>query len=302
MTPTPQTNPRRKRSPLWALALTVVALLALAGLALLAFRLTLGSGLGVRGTLKAFVNTAIAVIQSDSVRAQSQGEYTNIIFLHHSTGRNLIEQGNMRQLFTQAGYNFWDQDYNDVGMRNPDGQNTGFLYWLNSDNTDPWGLEELFSQPVYNLPLNTLSGLLQHEVIVLKSCFPNSHITSEEHFEGIRSHYMAIRRTINQHPDKLFILLTSPPLNPAETNAEAAARARRMNDWLLSDDFRGGTANLAVFDFFGLLAVNDPASAENNMLRPEYRQGSDSHPNQPANAAIGPLLVQFVIEAVEDFR
>lgn len=51
----------------------------------------------------------------------SDGRYTNIIFLHHSTGRNLILEGNVRSLLTERGYQFWDHDYNHIGLTMPDG-------------------------------------------------------------------------------------------------------------------------------------------------------------------------------------
>jgi hypothetical protein len=44
-------------------------------------------------------------------------------------------------------------------------------------------------------------------------------------------------RSVDCYPDKLFIVVTPPPLNPAETNLETAARARIMADWLTSEEF-----------------------------------------------------------------
>jgi hypothetical protein len=282
--------------------LAIGGLVALLIVGLVAYRLIAGRSLNLKSTLKSLADTGMAVVKSGSVKGYSKGDYTNIVFLHHSTGRNLIAQGQVREGFTQAGYTFWDQDYNDLGLRGPDGQSAGFGYWAPNDNTDPDGLATIFSQPSYSLPVNILSGLLQHEVIIVKSCFPNSQITSEERFQTLQSYYRTMRQTMQQHPDKLFVILTSPPLNPAETNAEAAARARRISEWLQSEDFVSGIANIAVFDFYNLLAEDDPAAADFNMLRQGYRDGADSHPNQAANAAIGPQLVTFVVRAIEQLR
>ena len=105
---------------------------------------------------------------------------------------------------------------------------TRYSYSVPNDLTDPPALAHIFSQREYPLPLNTLSGLLQHEVIILKSCFdPTSHIESDAELEEYKAAYTIIHQRMRQHPEKLFILLTQPPLNPAETDPEQAHHARR---------------------------------------------------------------------------
>ena len=62
------------------------------------------------------------------------------------------------------------------------------------DQTDPLALSRIFSQREFLLPLNTLSGLLQHEVIILKSCFdPTSRIESEAKLEAYKAAYRTIQ-------------------------------------------------------------------------------------------------------------
>jgi hypothetical protein len=237
------------------------------------------------------------------VLAFSRGDFTNIIFLHQSTGRNLIVEGHVREQLTGLGYHFWDQGYNHEMLRDPAGASTGYSYNIPGNKTDPHGMARIFAQHVYPLPVNTFSGLLQYEVILFKSCFdPTSHIESDEELEADKADYLMVRDAIDQHPDKLFILLTQPPLNPAETNPEEAARARSLAYWLASQAYLGERTNLFVYDFFDALAVADPNAADNNMLRAEYRNGDDSHPNQKANEEIGPSLVEFVIHTIESYR
>jgi hypothetical protein len=243
-----------------------------------------------------------AVIDSRSVSGYSRGDFTSVIFLHHSTGHNLIEQGGVRERFTEAGYDFWDHDYTWPGLRRPDGSLSGYSYNIPDDNTDPDGLAGIFAQRVRGLPLNAFSGLLQHEVIVFKSCFPVSHIDSSEQLDEYKSYYLDMRDVMNGHLDKIFIVMTPPPLNPAETDAKAAARARAFANWLKSEEYLSGHPNVFTFDFFGHLAEDDPASPDINMLRREYREGSDSHPNQMANETIGPLFVDFIVDAVWSYR
>jgi len=158
----------------------------------------------------------------------------------------------------------------------------------------------LFTQPIRDPPDNAFSRLLQHEVLIVKSCFPNNAIESDDELEQNKLWYLEIRAVVDQHPDRVFILMTSPPLHPKKTTSEDAARARALADWLSSDEFLAGHPNLFVFDFFDLLA--DP---ESNALRGEYQRDldkTDSHPNQLANETIGPLFVDFVDETVQTYR
>jgi len=237
--------------------------------------------MGLRSSLSSITN----LIQASQNRlAGAQDEPIDIFFLHHSVGMNLIQQGGVRQLFSEAGYRFWDQGYNsDEGLRNPQGERLDYVYYVPHDNTDPDGLEIIFTQPTFDLPVNTFSGLLQHDVIIFKSCFPNSQINSEAELEELKGHYLQMRSVFERHPEKLFIAVTQPPLNPAVTNSEAAARARALTVWLRSEDFLQGSKNLVTFDLFDRLAERDPGSSEFNMLREDYRQGTDSHPTAIAN-------------------
>ncbi len=261
-----------------------------------------GYGLNLRGFGRATLDLISAVTKSNTIKQSSTGDYRNVVWLHHSVGNNLIEQGGVRELFTAAGYQFWDQGYNWQQLRDPNGRTTGYAYTVPDDNTDPDGLARIFSQPAYDLPLNTLSGLLQHEVILFKSCFPASAIGTDEDLEKSKAYYRQMLGTIDQQPDKVFILLTQPPLIPRETNPDQAARARALANWIMSDEFKQGRANLFTFDLFGLLAEDKATAPDYNMLRAAYRTDVDSHPTEVANRAIAPQLVQFVMQTIEQFK
>ena len=212
---------------------TVIVVLGLAFGLLLGGRLLTGRGSGFG--LWRVKHLALAILDSRSVTAGNQGEYTNVIFLHHSTGYNLITQGGVRERFTEEGFDFWDHDYNWPGLRRPDGSEAGYSYRIPDDNTDPDGLYRIFTQRAYRLPLNALSGLLQHEVIVFKSCFPASDITSDAELQQRKDWYLGMRDVMDAHPDRVFVVMSQPPLNPAATTPEVAARARAFADWLTSD-------------------------------------------------------------------
>ncbi len=235
---------------------------------------------------------------------ESDGSYTNLIFLHHSTGRALIAEGNVRPLLTERGYHFWDHGYNQQGLVLPDGTSTQASYQIpgtrGRGNTDVDGLAELFNQPVTDPPSNAFSLLLQHEVIAVKSCFPNSAVKSDKMQAQFQTWYLQMREVMDQHPDHLFIIVTSPPLHPLATNTDEARRARTVTNWLKSDDYLTGHQNVFIFDLFDLLA--DPAT---NTLRTEYQLTPDernSHPNRLANEKIGPLFVEFIDKVVQTYK
>lgn len=282
----------------WKILGLLVALVGVLGLAIWALPSLRGR---VAYRVESTANLARAMWHGRSI--SQDGDFTNVIFLHHSTGGNLIREGGVRERFSEAGYDFWDHGYNGEGLTRPDGTSAGYHYHIPNDNTDPDGFALLFSQPLYDRPRNAFSGLMQHEVIIFKSCFPVSQITSDAQLAQYKRYYLQIRGVMDQHPDHIFVVVTPPPLTPAVTDAEAAARARAFADWLGSEEFVAGHPNVFTFDLFDHLAEPDPDAPDYSMLRAEYRRGGeDSHPNQLANETIGPVFVDSVIEVVRSYR
>lgn len=239
---------------------------------------------------------ALVAVSLSLTSAAAQDSPVQIIFMHHSTGATLIAQGGVREAFSALGYEFWDHGYNGDGLVDPAGNWLGVNWDVPDDNTDPDGWYAVFNQPVTDPPSNVFSHMLQADVIIFKSCFPTSHIDSEDMLDQYHRYYLGIRDVIDQHADRLFIAFTPPPLVPNETSPDAAIRAGRWADYLTSDDYLAGHPNVAVFDFYHLLAD------ENGFLRAEYRGDEwDSHPNETANQTVGPVFVAFVDQAVRAF-
>ncbi|MDP2949880.1 MAG: hypothetical protein Q8P22_10130 [Chloroflexota bacterium] len=224
-------------------------------------------------------------------------DFTRIIFLHHSTGANLIEQGDVRQRLTDLGYEFYDHGYNDDGLVLADGTPAGRDFDVPDDNTDPDGLADIFAQPLRDPPDNTFSHLMQYDVIAFKSCYPVSNIESDDQLAEYESYYLSIRDRMDQYPNQIFIVVTPPPEIPADTNPQAAARARAFSNWLASDEHLGGHPNVSTFNLFDLLA--DPST---NMLRADYQADEyDAHPNELANRTIGPLFADFIDQSARTY-
>ncbi|UCH27158.1 MAG: hypothetical protein JSV66_05825 [Trueperaceae bacterium] len=229
-------------------------------------------------------------------RAQDQnGE--RILFLHHSVGEALIDEGGVRETLSAAGYDFYDHGYNDDGLRLADGTDSGTHFDVPGDNTDPDGIAELFSQPYLEGGGNAFSQLMEYDVILFKSCFPTSNIADAGHLEQLQEHYLEVRDRIDLHPEKLFIIVTQPPQVPNNSDIGEARLARELADWLGSVDFLGARTNVRTFDLFDELAGSD------DFLLPPYRIDEwDAHPNTLANRSVGPVFARFIDEAIDEYR
>jgi hypothetical protein len=259
--------------------------------------IALGAVAAPTPTPTATVVPTVAPTPSPTATLTPGAEFSRIIFLHHSVGANLIEQGDVRPRLTDLGYEFYDHGYNDDGLVLADGTWTGLNFGVPDDNTEPDGFADIFAQPLHDPPDNTLSHLMQYDVIAFKSCFTASLIESDQQLADYRSYYLSIRDRMDQYPNKVFIVVTPPPQIPFDTDPEAAARARAFADWLVSNEYLSGHPNVFTFDLFDLLA--DPST---NMLRADYQVDEhNAHPNELANQTIGPLFADFIDQAVRTY-
>ena len=117
------------------------------------------------------------------------------------------------------------------------------------------------------------------------------------------------------HTEKLFVVVTAPPLLASDTSPEAAANARAFNTWLVTEwlaDYPH--SNVAVFDFFhvltgdgnhhrvvdGLIEYGTDQGSDTSA----YASDGDSHPTAAggakATAEFVPLLNLFYQRWRED--
>ncbi|MFZ2152791.1 MAG: hypothetical protein WAV41_01905 [Microgenomates group bacterium] len=226
---------------------------------------------------------------------------TNILFIHHSTGGYLLQQGKVRELLLQKNKHLqlWDHGYNldknlvkfpflsyltfKTGLSNPLGLMTGRDFNVNISNDSPEGYVKTFSQKPTD---STLSQILKFDIIIFKNCYPTTKITSDEQLTKYQNYYQTIFKYLKKYPNKLFIVFTSPPLRSELTKPEYAIRARKLSDWVVAHQSR----NIKTFDFFDLL------SDSSNTLKRQYCRflPFDSHPNKLANQTIAPILVNVL--------
>lgn len=216
---------------------------------------------------------------------------TRLVFIHHSVGENLLNAGLFAQLnannyYVTDTYYGWGPD--DGGS--PIGDHTDIGQWYNwflgpSHNTF---LTDLYDNTFINEPLtNTMPRPAGPNTVVLfKSCYPNSGgisgnpndpprlsspgdpnpiwgassgdtgATTVSNIKGLYRDLLSYFAT----QDKLFILLTPPPVTShpnQEFVAGSASRARAINTWLVNHWLDGYPYNnVAVFDFFNVLTSN----------------------------------------------
>ena len=189
-----------------------------------------------------------------------------LIFIHHSTGENWLTDGygNLGRTLGENNYFVSDTNYgwgpDSIGDRTdipnwPD--------WFASDNT-PTYMNALFIEneqhASYTRTLSDPGG--ENGIIMFKSCFPNSALegnpndppgtNAELSVSGAKFVYNTILRYFATRPDKLFVVITAPPLS----DSTYANNARAFNQWLVNDWLRENNYtlnNVAVFDFYNIL-------------------------------------------------
>ena len=226
---------------------------------------------------------------------------SRLFFLHNSTGRYIMSDGHARTYLDvlnadkASSYNLWDHDYNSIGLTTPAGLKTGYDFNVPDDNTDPIGLHKLWTTD--NAARDSI--LSRFDVIAFKSCYePTNMISTDAQLQQYKDWYLEIRDVLDQHPDKIFLIMSAPPLLPVLTSTEQSDRARAFATWLGSPEFQAGHPNLRFFDLFDRLANPNDGSATRNMLRLDYtRTGFDNHPNELACTIIAPQLMDAMVAA-----
>ena len=238
-----------------------------------------------------------------------------ILFLHHSTGRNVYNEGDVPE---------WISDYNDANGTNYQIQErsypTGSYSWSNYPY-DYWNLWINGACDSGDPDIECLDSMAaDYDVIIFKHCFPGSDIvagtgtgfvdSSTKTLENYKLQYRALRDLMDTFTDTIFIVWTLPPRHRLATNADNAARAAQFVNWVknnfLTEDGQAHP-NIFIFDFWGIVAEQnpDPANGEVNRLKYDYERShssSDSHPNTLANETAGPIFAERIVNAIQAFQ
>jgi hypothetical protein len=250
--------------------------------------------------LASFLLTAVLILSLAVLPAVAAPD-DNVIFLHHSTGAGVWSGGNVPGWFSN--YNNTHATSYVVAERSY--PNTPYPW----DNY-PYDYWNLWVNGACNSAdpdiecMNTLAA--NHDIIIFKHCFPGADVVADNGSPNVGSsvqtlanyqlQYRALRTLMDSYPNTKFIVWTLAPLHRLATNAATAARAKQFVDWVNTTWLaEGGQThpNIFVFNFWGLVAGGD------NFLRYEYEgshTNTDSHPNALANATVGPIFSQFIVD------
>lgn len=201
-----------------------------------------------------------------------------LIFIHHSTGENWLRDENGGLGIALSENNYFVSDTNYGWGPNGIGDRTDIVNWLEwfRSQESPRYLSALYSESEQHSPYTRLlsdpGG--ENEIILFKSCFPNSNLSGRPDdpaaagdglsVSNAKYIYNELLKYFATRPDKLFILITAPPVQ----DRSYSKNARAFNTWLVNDWLRENNypyPNVAVFDFYNVL------TGDNNHHR--YNQG-----------------------------
>ncbi|MBN2084905.1 MAG: hypothetical protein JW748_06730 [Anaerolineales bacterium] len=287
---------------------------------------------------------------SDWIDPSPPAQTVKLIFIHHSCGENWLADwhGALGQALADNNYFVSDTNYGwgpeDSSIGGAIGDFTDIGHWWNwfRGPSSKSIMQAVYSESERNSDYTRLEedpgG--ENEIVMFKSCFPNSALEgspgdppadgasplqgldcgSGEHTVGnAKRIYDDLLDYFAAHTEKLFIVITAPPL--LDSPPDQAANARALNIWLVEEWLASYPHhNVAVFDFYNVLTSNggdpntndlDAAGGNHHRIRNEqveytvdqggdssaYAENGDSHPtpagNQKAAGEFVPLLNYF---------
>lgn len=201
-----------------------------------------------------------------------------LVFIHHSTGGNWLADGNGGLGLALGANNYFVSDTNYGWGPDSIGDATDipdWLTWFRGPSTATY-MTALYAESgqhsTYTRTLADPGG--ENTVVVFKSCFPNSALEGSPSDPPSASGWLTVGHAkyvynellvyFGAHPEKLFVVITAPPLS----DATYAANARAFNQWLVNDWLAENAytlKNVAVFDFYNVLTSNGGDANTNDL-------------------------------------
>jgi hypothetical protein len=279
------------------------------------------------------IGSSITTYGATSLNPNPPDHPVRLIFIHHSTGENWLsdENGGLGIALRDNNYYASDTNYgwgpDNIGDRTDIGN---WWEWFRGSNSSTY-LNALYNEGEQHSSYSRLSSAPsgENEIIMFKPCFPNSALQGDPNDlvpsinnnplrgEGSGSEYHTVANAkgiyidlleyFRTRQDKLFIVITAPPLS----DPEYTANARYFNNWLVNDWLKNYPYNnVFVFDFYNVLTTNGGNANTNDLGQEtgnhhrwwnninqhktdgdndsnpnilEYPSGGDDHPSQAGN-------------------
>lgn len=279
----------------------------------------------------AVVLAVLLVMPAVDGRAQ---EMTNLLFIHHSCGGQLLADpgpmvggtrdsderciyvshpngGGLRSKLAQAGFKV-----NEASYGSTIGEDSDICHWNRKfrDQMDQVLRTERQDQLLPEGQTNA--------IVVFKSCYPNNGFVSvgegpgdpdscERTVANAKAAYRSLLPHFARHPEVLFVAVTAPPLAEPKPDGikstvaswfktkPSADLAREFNVWLVDGWLNEARPrNVVVFDYYDVLT----AHGASNWSAYPTKSGRDSHPSGDGNRLAGEAFLPFLNEAWRAFR
>lgn len=255
--------------------------------------------------------------------AENHPQADDLLFIHHSCGNDWLKRGLHEALLTKPYVNRRNDVCYGVDAQPDNGRPDSLRIdgKVPGDRTDMNHWLCWFNDYLGAIKSRSCAPGKVNRIVMFKSCFPLSHLEAAgaepgdpfnrqrtlTNYKAIFRHpdgptatyqrngvtYKPLEQIFAENPDTLFIFVTAPPLHfgPQDaTNDDAARRARQFNNWVKTDWLKTYNLshpdlhNVAVYDWFDVLAYPDSDPKHPNRLREEYGgNAGDAHPNEQAD-------------------
>lgn len=214
-----------------------------------------------------------------------------LIFVHHSTGEGWLadDQGGLGLALRDGNYFVSDTNYG----WGPDGigdtTDIGHWFtWFRGPQSAAY-LSALYAESGQNSEYSRLAQNPggENKIVLFKSCFPNSQLggkpndppatgdnplrgqeSASEHMTAANAKgiYNDLLQYFAARQDKLFVVVTAPPLTSQDSSPANAANARALNNWLVKEWLSNYPhKNVFVFDFYNVLTSNGGGAGVNDL-------------------------------------
>ena len=220
--------------------------------------------------------------EGNGLNASAPEKVTRLVFIHHSCGGNWLADNHGRLGLVLAENNYYASDtyYGWGPGKIGDKTDIGYWWkWFRGPDSEKY-MDNIYNEGGAYSECGTYTRLTtapvgENEIIMFKSCFPNSeikgsideivpHISKNQlRGENCASEHMTVANCkgiytdlleyFKTRTDKLFIAITAPPL----MENEYAANTGYFNNWLLYEWLKDYPySNVRVFDYFNILTSN----------------------------------------------
>lgn len=239
-----------------------------------------------------------------------------LIFIHHSVGENWLSDDNGKLGIALRDNNYFVSDTNygwgpdGIGDRTDIGN---WWSWFRGPESSKY-LNALYTESAQNCAYSRMANNPggENTIVIFKSCFPNSALKGnpndpipsidqnplKEQDSGSEFHtvanakgiYIDLLEYFKTRPDKLFIVITPPPVtDPTYADNANAFSSWLKNDWLKDYPYK----NVAVFDFHSVLTNGGTVLAY---------PSEDDHPNSEGNQKATQEFITFLNIAYNSWK